>query len=286
MPSNEFKRSIRAYAAEHGISYTAAHRILSGSTRQPATPDRVHAQVTVTASDDGAHSPRRWTILVDDARTEKPIAAWIYRQVEERVDELADAAGWRRAPGAVWPVELTSEPVEVALERSDIGQRNDQAEKILAEAGLSYHRAHEPYIAAVAYELNRAGIKYQDFYANPDEPRDGAIELTQPLPGYEETHIAWREDHGWYYIPTSDRSNALGDYTVDLPVGHLAVPHEVAVAVGEALNRPVSTLAPDWKPPADYNAEAVASDDWFDASPDLERALTCYTSYPGWEPAA
>jgi hypothetical protein len=57
-----------------------------------------------------------------------------------------------------WLVEPTSAPVAVELDRNDAGQRIDWAEAILADAGLTYHRAHELYIAAVAHELSRAGI--------------------------------------------------------------------------------------------------------------------------------
>lgn len=247
--------------------------------------DQARSLVVVTASSTGLDLPRQWTITVDDPRTEKPISDWIYQRnrLQESIDELADASGWRRAPGAAWPIEPTLKPVEVLLERSDIGKRNDQAEKILAEAGLDYHSAHEPYIAAVARELHRGGIACRGFWANPDEPRNGSIELVVPMTGYAETHIAWREDLGWYYMPSSEYGSAHADYTVDLPVGYLDEPHDVAVAVGQALDRRVSTTPPDWQTPADYNADAVAPEAWFDASPDLERALTCYTTYPGWD---
>lgn len=253
-------------------------------TKQPAM-DRVRAQVIVTTSDAGrAAGQRRWEITVDDPRAGKPRAEWIYlrHDVQDAVDQLAAVDGWCRAPGVEWPVEPATEPVEVELERSDVGKRVDQVQAMYDATGLHYHRAHEPYIAAVAHELQRCGVEVEDWWANPDEPRDGAIELSVPLPGYEETHVAWREDMGWYYIPSSNRGSALGDTTVDLPVGHLAEPFDVAAAMCKVLDHPVTVDKPEWRPPADYNPDAVEPEAWWDASPDLERALTCYTTYPGW----
>lgn len=248
--------------------------------------DQVRAQVTVTANDTGtgARAQYRWEITVDDRRAGKPRAGWIYLRgdVQAAVDELAAVDGWRRVPGVEWPVEPTSTPVEVELERSDVGKRVDQVQAMFDETGLHYHRAHEPYITAVAHELQRCGVEVEEWWANPDEPRDGAIELTMPLPRYDETHVAWREDLGWYFIVSSDRGSALGD-TIDLPVGHLDKPFEVAVAVCKVLDHPVTVDKPEWQPPADYNPEAVEAEAWWDASPDLERALTCYTTYPGWQ---
>jgi hypothetical protein len=252
-------------------------------TKQPAV-DRVRARVTVTTSDAGrAAGQRRWEITVDDPRAGKPRAEWIYlrRDVQAEVDQLAAVDGWRRTPGVEWPVEPTSTPVEVELERSDVGKRVDQVQAMYDATGLHYHRAHEPYITAVAHELQRCGVEVQEWWANPDEPRDGAIELAVPIRPYEETHFAWREDLGWYDIRTKT-SGTLGDVTVDLPVGHLAVPFEVATAICEVLGHPVTVDKPDWRPPADYNPDAVGPEAWWDASPDLERALTCYTTYPGW----
>ncbi|WP_414945586.1 hypothetical protein [Amycolatopsis sp. cmx-11-32] len=107
-PSNELKRAARAYAAAHGVKYTDALRAVSAGDEQSAR-DRVRARVTVTADPDGTTPSRRWEIIVDDPREEKPFAEWIHPAREQpRVDELADVHGWRRAPGAQWPAEPTT----------------------------------------------------------------------------------------------------------------------------------------------------------------------------------
>ncbi|QXV63548.1 DUF6292 family protein [Amycolatopsis sp. TNS106] len=283
MPSNELKRAARAYAAKHGVKYTEALRAVSAGPERPA--DRVRALVTVTANSDGTVSPRRWEIVVDDPRTEKPFAEWVYgaERFGTRVDELADVHGWRRAPGAEWPVEPTSDPVVVELERSEVGQRNDEVETILAAAGVTWHEACEPYMAAVAHELERAGIGVKEAFAAGNEPRDGAVDLSTPLSDHN-VQLAWREDQGWYYL--SFPRGETADGVIDLPVGHLAEPYDVATAFCKAIDHPVRSERPDWRPPADYDLDAVAPDESWDVSPALERALTCYTTYPGWTPAA
>jgi len=284
MPSNELKRAARAYAAEHGVKYTDALRAVQAGGEQPAR-DRVRARVTVTADPDGTAWSRRWEIVVDDPREEEPFAGWIsVAHAQQRVDQLADVHGWRRAPGVEWPVEPTTDPIVVELERSDVGQRNDEAEQILADAGVSFHIAPEPYMAAVAYELVRAGIGVEEAFASGNEPRDGAIDLARALPGYDSTQLAWREDQGWYYL--SFQRGQTADGVIDLPVGHLAEPYDVAVAFCEAIGHPVTAGRPDWRPPVGYDFDAVAPDAWWDVSPALERALTCYTTYPGWTPAS
>jgi hypothetical protein len=288
MPSNELKRAVRAYAAKHGVSYTTARRALTDAAEQPdAQPaeDWVRAEVVVTElAQDGDPTRLHWKITVFDPRADSPMQTTFYlpSKTQERLDELADVRGWRRLPGQTWPAEPTAKPVDVRVERSDLGRRNDQANAILKAAGLTAHEAHDPYITAVAHELQRAGVEVLEWFANPDDPRNGAIELADPMPGYEQTHIAWREDMGWYYMPSSDSSSAHADRTIELEVGFLDEPHEVAAAACKALDRPFTTERPDWRPPADYNPDAVAPEGW-DASPDFERALTCYTTYPGWD---
>lgn len=283
MPSNEFKRAVRAYMAAHpGVSYAAAHRIVSTA--------RVRAMVTVTAVSAGATMSCRWEIHVDDSRADAPFGgrhdAGVDEtdDVEQWLDEVADTHGWRRAPGAVWPVGPTAEPVEVELERSDAGQRVDQALAVIEAAGLDHDRAHAPYLAAVAYELIRAGIEVEDWFANPDQPRDGAIELTVPLPGNAETFLAWREDEGWYYT-RSKHGGGRADRTGDLLVGLAATPDDVAAAYLAATAHPRSPASPeqlDWQPPADYNPDAAPALDETSVSPDLEHALASYTTHPGW----
>ena len=150
--------------------------------------------------------------------------------------------------------------------------------KILAEAGLDFHGAPEPYMAAVGLELTRAGIGVREAFAAGNEPRDGAIDLTIPL-GDNSMQLAWREDQGWYYL--SFQRGQTADGVNDLPVGHLAEPYDVARAFCEAIGHPVQSERPDWRPPSGYDFDAVAPDDWWDVSPALERALTCYTTYPG-----
>jgi Family of unknown function (DUF6292) len=172
--------------------------------------------------------------------------------------------------------------VVVPVVRNEVGHRVDEVSRLLEETGLSYHRLHGPYIAAVADALVRAGVVVVDWYDNPDEPRDGAIELAETL-GYEQLHIAWRETLGWYWIPSSDRHSALGDAAMDLPrpVDVLGLPWEVARSVCELLEHPPADLTPAWQPPDWYDAATEPMDDpWWDCNPMFERCLAAYQAYP------
>ncbi len=131
--------------------------------------------------------------------------------------------------------------------------------------------------------MTRAGITVREAFASGNEPRDGAIDLKNALDGYDSTQLAWREDQGWYYLSFQRGEHADG--VDDLSVGHLAEPYDVAAAFCKAIGHPVHAERPHWRPPADYDPDAVAPDEWWDVSPALERALTCYTTYPGWTPA-
>lgn len=259
---------------------------MPNDTAAPATATSVRAQVTVTANPSDDAMPWRWTITVDDPRTDHAIAEWFRRLdgIERAVDQLVAVHGWRRAANAVWPTALTSAPVDVALERNENGQRVDRSTKILADAGLTETTAVEPYLAAVAYELERAGVSCKEAFATAEEPRSGGIDITAPHGLYESVQVTWREDEGWYVLFFRDRTNdPMADLSTELPVGFLDEPHKVAAAACVALEHPVSTAPPAWRPPTDYDANAEAADEWWDASPAFDAALAAYTTHPAWQ---
>lgn len=273
------KKAVRARMAATGESYTTAYRALTEAT------ESVSARAVWEHPSPGRDRPLSWTITVDDPRQSEPITCVVYPAgpFTALLDQHLDAAGWRRAPRCSWPNEdVMPADVDLVLERSDVGRRNDEAQAALDAVGRKYHDVHELYLAAVAHSLTRAGIGWEDYHANPDEPRDGAILLSEPLPGDEELHVAWREDMGWYCIPSSDAQSALGDAAIDLPgpLPLLAEPHEVAAAVRKVVGGLTVDAEPLWHPPADYDRDAEPAEEWWDANPALERSLAAYATHP------
>ena len=159
---------------------------------------------------------------------------------------------------------------------------------------VTYHKAHDAYIAAVAATVEAAGVVVGDVESDGDEPRGGSFRIGGDLADFwddEEgygpsTVIQWREDRGWYHIWFSDSQAALGDYAADLPGSSLplvAAPEQVAAAVLELLrderqdNGGTPPAVPAWRMPDGYEADPPApEDDGWDVSPRLERSLTAY----------
>ncbi|MFB4294822.1 DUF6292 family protein [Nonomuraea sp. ATR24] len=66
-------------------------------------------------------------------------------------------------------------------------------------AELSFHRAHEPYLKAVADAFNAAGLTVGDWFADANDPRDGCITLAEREADGDQRHVAWHEEQGWFY---------------------------------------------------------------------------------------
>lgn len=82
-----------------------------------------------------------------------------------------------------------------------------------------YHERHEPYITCVAGAFDDAGIKTLTFYADPNDPRDGAIQLDPAMCGayaeYEEVWVSWQEERGWAIVPYLTRHGQLKAHFVE-----------------------------------------------------------------------
>ena len=129
----------------------------------------------------------------------------------------------------------------IPLIRNTSGHQIDEAERLHRAAGVTYHKAHHAYIAAVAATVEAAGIVIGDIGSDCDEPRGGSFRIGGDLEDFWDDDegygpsmvIQWREGRGWYHIWFSDSQAALGDYTEDLP-GNLplmATPEQVAGAI-------------------------------------------------------
>jgi len=134
----------------------------------------------------------------------------------------------------------------IPLIRNTSGHQIDEAERLHRAAGVTYHKAHHAYIAAVAATVEAAGIVIGDIGSDCDEPRGGNFRIGGDLEDFWDDDegygpsmvIQWREDRGWYHIWFSDSQAALGDYTEDLPGNLPLMATQEQVAGGHPGARP------------------------------------------------
>ncbi|WP_335981337.1 DUF6292 family protein [Streptomyces sp. CA2R106] len=110
---------------------------------------------------------------------------------------------------------------------------------------MNYHDAHRPYIGAVVNALTTAGIGVDDWFADPDDPRDACIFLATAA---TETHypgeaivLSWNEEDGWLIgggQPNEPLNWVADIYTRDV----LPTPQQVVTAARAALIAAPSTL--------------------------------------------
>jgi hypothetical protein len=62
---------------------------------------------------------------------------------------------------------------------------------------------HAPYVRAVVGAIERAGLDVDEWYADPNDPRDAAITLdrsaTRAAYGERPVVLGWTEERGWYW---------------------------------------------------------------------------------------
>lgn len=128
--------------------------------------------------------------------------------------------------------------------------------------GSGYHRAHEPYISAVADALTAAGFEVLDWHADPNDPRDGAIQI-QPVGDldHDEVWIGWSEERAWTILRIDEREHGEANrWVTDLNAGAVYSPWSVARDVAEAAG--VDFDQPDdGHPDVDLPARSFEDDD-------------------------
>ena len=174
--------------------------------------------------------------------------------------------GW---DAAAWPGEITA-AMTIPLARNASGHRIDEAGRLHQAAGVSYHKAHDAYVEAVAATVEAPGIVIGDLVPTATSRAAAASASAVSLEDLWDDDggdgpsrvIQWREDRGWYSIWFSDSQAALGDYTIDLPgsLPLVAAPEKVAGAVLELLRRTPgrrrdAAAVPGWQMPAGYEAD-------------------------------
>jgi len=136
--------------------------------------------------------------------------------------------------------------------------------------GRGYHEAHEPYIAAVAAALDAAGFPTADFYADPNDPRDGAIKLDlgrqgtiggQPIWRHDEVWIGWQEERGWWLLTEDRRPNGQDPsrFVYGLGVATVAAPRSVVLGVAERAGLTLE-LDDDGHPDVDFPGHQFTDD--------------------------
>jgi hypothetical protein len=104
-----------------------------------------------------------------------------------------------------------------------------------------HHRAHGPYLAAVADALHDHGVSVDECEVEPNDPRDGWIVLGKsatPLFGDREVVLAWTEERGWYRGVRDERGTLTDVRSADLdvvPAPELVVSWARAVVTGTDL---------------------------------------------------
>lgn len=240
----------------------------------------------------------QWRLTIADPAETEPVITGPWPDGRSLRDPAVLAAqlstalqprGWWTAPGCNWPRKFPApDRFTVTLRRTSTGWRRDQAEAVLEEAGLDYHGAHEPYMAAVAATLTAAGFTVTGWEADTGEPREGVITVAA---GADHLALSWSDTAGWHArTPGPDlavfgpQARALRASGAPLPLA--AEPARVVTAAARLLGRTPVLNAADWTPPPDYCPFAAPPpDEPWDASPDLEAALAVYVTHPAWNPA-
>jgi hypothetical protein len=134
----------------------------------------------------------------------------------------------------------------------------------------SYHEAHEAYISAVAAALTASGIEALDWYADPNDPRDGAVK-TEPVGSWvdhDEVWIGWQEERAWAVLTIDKRTDSR--YVYDLDVCTVASPETVTNAV-------IAMAGLDGAAPTDNFSDEDFPGHEFDVDdPEFEAALAAY----------
>lgn len=127
--------------------------------------------------------------------------------------------------------------------------------------GADYHRAHEPYIAAVAHALNAAGLHTDYWHADPNDPRDGWIGFDmdkqgrfdgEPLWDSDEVGVGWSEDRGWHLLTIDDPHGRNSRFVYEFPIARVASPVTVVLAVAEKAGLTLE-LTDDGHPDLDFD---------------------------------
>ncbi len=154
---------------------------------------------------------------------------------------------------------------------------------------ISYHERHHGYMTAVAAALEAAGFVNDGGNADPNDPRDGFIDLDLdklprredgdvPWPSDQQVGVCWQEERGWWILTVTDTTSSNGRYVYELDVATIAAPSTVARAVAEKAGVTVD-VADDEYPDADFPGHQFDDHQFTDGvDPAFEAALDRYNT--------
>lgn len=147
----------------------------------------------------------------------------------------------------------------------------------LYPVGCGYHDAHEAYIGAVAAALEAGGVEVLDWHADPNDPRDGAIQVRPAgaLAKADEVWIGWQEERGWWLVTEYERPGEENSkFVYEFTCASVASPESVAVSAREQ--------GLPWDGPADSYPDEDFPEHYFDTdNVPLELALRRYAEAGG-----
>jgi hypothetical protein len=135
--------------------------------------------------------------------------------------------------------------------------------------GAGYHDAHTAYLTAVADALSDAGFPNDGGCADPNDPRDGFVDLDlerlgtidgKPIWTAQQVAVCWQEERGWWLLTVADTTSSNGRYVYPLGVATIASPSTVAAAVAEQAGLNVD-VADCGHPDVDFPAHEFDDDD-------------------------
>ncbi len=125
-----------------------------------------------------------WRIIIPEAKDRGGGAlSWRVAVPWDNRDTFIEMAGRHLGcygwDAVAWPTEIGT-TMTIPLIRNTSGHQIDEAERLHRAAGVTYHKAHHAYIAAVAATVEAAGIVIGDIGSDCDEPRGGLPHRRRP----------------------------------------------------------------------------------------------------------
>lgn len=130
--------------------------------------------------------------------------------------------------------------------------------------GRGYHAAHEPYLSAVADAFEAAGIEVVTWFADANDPRDGAIQIDPQAvdSSADEVWVCWQEERRWYLLTEHEQPSGRESVkvVVDCICDTVASPETVVRATLKHFKVSTDTIRSDDHPDVDFHEHEFDTD--------------------------